>query len=373
MNPTANDFKLARVLLHHSVKIKPKETVTITTSDIGSTPLVKAVYIEALKAGAFPIVDTLFDFFINRNVANGLSYQFYKHANEWQQNYIPEKLLGALVDWTDAYIRIVSINNTKELAQTPKEKITNRMRLVRPYFDKLVNRDRWILTYYPTEGMALEAGMSYDALLDFYFKACLVDFEKMKRSLTKIESALDNAKEVRIVGKHTDLKFSIAGRLARAAYGQRNIPDGEVFLAPVHQTVEGTVFSDFPSIYSGSEMSGIYMEFKNGKVVKAKAEHGQAEVDAILNTDAGARYLGELGIGTNYNIKQAMKNTLFDEKIGGTIHLALGRSYEEERGGAVKDGNVSAVHWDIVKNMKLKGSVLSIDGKPLLREGKFVV
>lgn len=373
MNPTANDFKLAKILLHHSVKIKPKETVTITTSDIGSTPLVKAVYIEALKAGAFPIVDTMFDFFINRNVANGLSYQFYKHANPWQQNYIPEKLFSSLVDWTDAFIRIVSINNTKELTQVPKEKITNRMKLVRPYFDTLINRDRWILTYYPTEGMALEASMSYDALLEFYFKACLVDYGKMKQSLSKIEGVLDKAKTVQIIGKNTDLTFSVEGRLAKAAYGQRNIPDGEVFLAPVHQTVNGHVYFDFPSIYSGSEMSGIYMEFKNGKVIKAKAEQGQAEVDAILSTDEGARYLGELGIGTNYNIKRAMKNTLFDEKIGGTIHLALGRSYEEERGGAPKNGNISAIHWDIVKNMKLKGSVLSLDGRPLLKEGKFLI
>jgi aminopeptidase len=146
-----------------------------------------------------------------------------------------------------------------------------------------------------------------------------------------------------------------------------------VFLAPVHKTVEGHVYFDLPSVYSGSEMNGIYMEFKEGKVIKATAEQGQEEVDSILNTDEGARYLGELGIGTNFNIQRAMRNTLFDEKIGGTIHLALGRSYEEERGGAPNDGNVSAIHWDIVKNMKLPGSILYIDNKPLLKEGKFLL
>lgn len=373
MQPTENDFKLAHILVHHSLKLKPKEKVLITTSDLGSSPLIKAVYIEALKAGAYPLVDTQFDFYINRNVSHGFAYQFYKHANTWQENYVPVELLKASVEWADAFVRIVSINNTKELNQVSKEKITNRMKLVRPYFDTLVNKDRWILTYYPTEGMALQAGMAYDALLEFYFKACIVDYDKMKKDLTGIEKILDKGKKVRIQGKNTDLSFSIKGRLAKAAYGQRNIPDGEVFLAPVHKTVEGYVYFDYPSIYSGSEMSGIYMEFKNGKVVKATAEQGQDEVDSILNTDEGARYLGELGIGTNYNIRDAMKNTLFDEKIGGTIHIALGRSYEEERGGAPKGGNVSAIHWDIVKNMKLTGSLLTVDDKPLLKEGKFLI
>lgn len=373
MRPTQNDFKLAQILLNHSLKIKPKEKVMITTSDIESTPLVKAVYIEALKLGAYPLVDTQFDFYINRNVSHGLSYQFYKHATTWQQGYVPDKLLKAMVEWTDAFVRIVSINNTKELARVPKDKITNRMKLVRPYFDTLINKDRWILTYYPTEGMAQAADMSYDELLDFYFEACIVDYAKMKKDLSKIEKILDEGSEIHIQGNKTDLKFSIKGRLAKAAYGQRNIPDGEVFIAPIHTSVEGHVYFDLPSIYSGSEMNGIYMEFKQGKVIRASAEQGQEEVDSILSTDKGARYLGELGIGTNFQIQRAMKNTLFDEKIGGTIHLALGRSYEEQRGGAPTDGNVSAIHWDIVKDMKSPGSVVSVDGKPLLREGAFVV
>lgn len=373
MQPTTNDFKLAQILIHHSLKLKPKEKVVITTSEVSASPLVKATYIEALKAGAYPIVDTMWDFFINRNVSNGLSYQFYKHANKWQENYIPTPLLESIVNWSDAYVRIVTINNTKELSQTPKEKITNRMKLVMPYFDKLINKDRWVLTYYPTEGMALEAGMAYDALLEFYYNACIVDYNKMKKSISKIERTLDKGKTVRIVGKDTDLSFSIKGRLAKAAYGERNIPDGEVFLAPVHQTVEGHVYFDYPTNYSGSEMSGIYLEFKKGRVVKAVAQQGQDELESILNTDPGARSLGELGIGTNYNIKEAMRNTLFDEKIGGTIHLALGRSYEEKRGGTPVGGNASAVHWDIVKNMKLKGSILTVDDKPLLKEGVFTV
>jgi aminopeptidase len=373
MQPTIRDFKLARVFLNHSLHLKPKEKLMINVSDSGAFSLAKAVYIEALKLGVYPVVDTQVSTPSNRSNIGGFAYQFYRLANKWQLNYIPHELLDAKSKWADAYITIVTIDNSKELNQIPQEKILLRSRLTRPYSDRIIDRDRWLLTYYPTPSMAQEAGVSFDWLLDFYYQACLVDYAKMKKNLLKIEKVLDKGKKVRITGEKTELTFSIEERLAKAAYGERNIPDGEVFIAPVHQTIKGHVYFDLPSSYNGTEVEGIYLEFDQGYIVKARAEKGNPALHKILNTDKGAKSIGELGIGTNYQIKNAMKNTLFDEKIGGTIHLAIGRSYKEERGGAPTNPNESVIHWDIVKDMRRKGSVLFVDDKPLLKDGKFIV
>jgi len=363
MQSTTRDDKLAKIFLGHSLNIQPKEKLLISASDIHALPLVKAIYVEALKLGAYPVTEMHTNF----------SYQFYKLANDWQMNYIPHELQEARVKWADAYITIVSDHNHKELNQIPREKVLFRSKLIRPYSDKIIDKDRWLLTYYPTQSMAQEAEVSYDWLMDFYYRACIVDYKKMKNHLTKIETILDKGNRVRIIGQKTDLTFSIKGRLAKAAYGERNIPDGEVFLAPVHQSIEGHVYFDLPSVIYSSEVNGIYLEFKKGKVVKAKADFGNKTLQKVLDTDPGARSFGELGIGTNYQIKKAMKNTLFDEKIGGTIHLALGRSYREERGGSPDDFNESTIHWDIIKDMRKKGSTLLVDDKPLLKEGKFMI
>ncbi len=371
MQPTTKDYKLAAIILNHSLHLKPKEHLTIT-ADSGAFPLVKAIYEEALKIGAYPIVDTQIDFMINRAHIGGLRYQFYKLANDWQLNYVPKEIMEAKVNWTDAYVRIVSIDNTRELSQIPSEKIRTTDKHIRPYFDRIIDSDRWALTYYPTSSMAQEAGVAFDWLMDFYFKSCIVDYRKMEQDLKKLEKVLDGGSQVRIVGKDTDLTFSIKGRLAKAAYGERNIPDGEVFLAPVKETTEGTVYFDFPTTADGVEVNDIYLEFKQGKVTKAKSSLGTIALQKKLNADAGARYLGELGVGANYNIKRGMKNTLFDEKIGGTIHLALGRSYREKRGGAPERHNESIIHWDIVKDMRKKDSVLYVDNKPVMKEGKFL-
>jgi len=372
MQPTIKDFRLAKILLNHSLNLKASEHLLITASDSASFSLVKAVYIEALKIGAYPVIDSQFNFAVGRSNINGLAYQYYKLANKWQLNYIPHELLAAAVKWADAYVRIITIDNTRELRQITPEKITLRNKLTRPYLDQMVDSDRWILTYFPTPAMAQEAGVAFDWLMDFYYRACLVDYQKMKNQLLKIERVLDQGKKVTIVGNNTNLSFSIEGRLAKASSGERNIPDGEVFLAPVHQTVNGKIFFEFPSVAYGNEIVDIYLEFKQGQVIKAKAKKGQNILEKILATDQGASRLGELGIGANYQIKMPMNNTLFDEKIGGTIHLALGRSYKEKRGGAPQGANESTVHWDIVKNMRSKGSILSVDNKPLLKEGRFI-
>ncbi|MFZ2199455.1 MAG: aminopeptidase [Microgenomates group bacterium] len=360
MQPSEKDFELAKILVDHSVKVKAKEKVLITVSQDGM-PLGKAVFIEVLKRGAYPVFDL---------EATGMSYAFFEQANEWQLNYVPEEMIKTKVAWADCYIRIYSEFNSRELAQVDPAKLAIRSKLMRPLMDPMIDSERWVLTYYPTPAMAQEAGVSYDWLKQFYFDSCLVDYKKMEHDLKALEQLMDKGSEIHVVGKMTDLYVNIAGRTACACYGDCNIPDGECFLAPVTDGVNGEVYFDLPTLAYGSEVSGIHLDFKDGKVIKAAAERGESALLKMLETDPGAKYLGEFAIGANFNIKRAMLNTLFDEKIGGTIHMALGRAYKSKKGGGE---NESAIHWDIVKDMRLPGSVLTIDGRIVLKEGRLLV
>ncbi|PIS23311.1 aminopeptidase [candidate division WWE3 bacterium CG08_land_8_20_14_0_20_40_13] len=362
---SSGEQKLARVILNHSLSIKPREKVLITAANLASYPLAKEVFVEALKLGAYPLIDEA--------SFPGLSYQFFSLANNWQLNYIPREILKAKTEWADAYVKISSPLNSKELNQIDSKKIFARAKLTRPFADKIIDSDRWLYTEYPTPSMAQDAGVSLDWLMDFYFNACLVDYNKMEKELLALEKVLDKGHLVRVVGKDTDISFSVKGRLAKACFGERNLPDGEVFSAPVTRTAEGRIYFEFSAEYFGKDVEGIYLEFKKGRVVKAKAEMGEEILNEVLSSDAGAKSLGEFAIGANYNIKVGMKNALFDEKIGGTVHLALGRSYKEERGGAPSFGNDSAVHWDLVKDTRTKGSYVELDGKKILVGGKILL
>lgn len=360
MQMTDKDTQLAKVMLTHSLKIKPKEKVLITVSDLAMS-LGKAVYAEVIKMGAYPMLDV---------VPTGLDYVFYKNANDWQLNYVPTEIVKLKIKWADAYVRIVADDNLRELSQIDPAKMTTRSRIVRPLMDPMIDSKRWILTWYPTPAMAQETGVSSDWLRDFYFDACLVDYDKMEHDLKSLEKIMDEGKEIHVVGKMTDLYVDITGRLAEACAGECNIPDGECFLAPVTDGVNGEVYFELPTLAYGHEVSGIHLEFKDGKVVNASAERGNDALQKMLDTDPGSRYLGEFAIGANFNITRGMMNTLFDEKIGGTIHMALGRAYKNTRGCGE---NESAIHWDLVKDMRTEGSVLTIDGKVVLKEGKLLV
>lgn len=355
------DIKLAKILVDHSLAIKPKEKVLLSVSNREAFPLVKQVYREVLKRGAYPLVDISED---------RLSYDFYTLANEWQNTYVPSEVVKAKVAWADAYVRIVTDENLRELAQIDPAKMTARSKVIRPLMDPMIDSDRWILTWYPTNAMAQEAGVSLDYLTDFYYDACIVDYHKMEKELKGLEKVMDEGSTIHVVGQMTDLTVDIRGRLAQACFGERNIPDGECFLAPVTGGVNGEVYFELPTLAYGHEVSGIHLEFVKGRVVNAKAERGDDALQKMLNTDEGARSLGEFAIGANFNITRGMMNTLFDEKIGGTIHMALGRAYKDRRGGGE---NESAIHWDIVKDMRLPGSTLTIDERVILKDGKLLV
>jgi aminopeptidase len=359
MLTTDKDFQLACVMLDHSVKVKAKEHVLIVTDDLG-LPLAKAVYSEVVKRGAFPIIDI---------AASGLAYSFYSQADEWQLGYVPDSVIRAKYDWADAMVRIVADENLRELASIDTSKMSKRGKLMRPYSEIMLKK-RWILTYYPTGAMAQEAQMSIEEMRDFYFDACLVDYDAMQKRLKKLEKVMDKGKMIHVIGRMTDLWVNIEGRLAQECSAECNIPDGECFLAPVTNGVNGEVYFDLATLAYGHEVSGIHLEFKDGKVIKATAERGEEALLKMLATDEGAKYLGEFAIGANFNITKGMMNTLFDEKIGGTIHMALGMAYKDRRGGGEND---SGIHWDLVKDMRLPGSVLTIDDKVVLKEGRLLV
>ncbi len=359
--------KLAKLIVDTAVFVKAKDNVWIRITDIKGSPLVREVYKALILKKANVHVDL---------GLSGLGKFYYDNATDEMLERKPA-ISEFLLSWSDKIITIVADVNSREMTEADPKKLVFRQKIVRPIMDKILKKP-WTLLYYPTDSMAQEANMSLEDLEDFYFKACLQDYTEINKRLEKMKKVLDNAQEVHVVGNQTDLKLSFKGRLVVPDTRQlHNIPAGEVFGAPVDDSVEGHIYYEFPTMRMGKEVKGIRLEFKKGKVVKFSAEKGQDVLEASLNIDPGARRFGEFAIGANYGIRRFMNNTLFDEKIGGTIHTALGRAYDDKEGGGK---NKSAIHWDIVKDMgsgisgeNTKGSIITVNGKPILKDGKILI
>ena len=351
--------KLAKILVNYSVKVKAEDKVLIECTDPQGLGLVKEVYKLVLLKKAYPylLLGT-----------EDLSYFFFKNASKKQLTKKPE-VFDFIVDWLDKSIRIRAMKNDRALSNIKSERILLRQKAVRKIFDKILKKP-WVVTYYPTESMAQSASMSLDELEDFYFKACLRDWQKIGKQLEKIKKIMDNAQKIQVLGKKTNLLFSLKGRLAKVCDGKYNMPDGEVYSAPLDGTMNGEIYFDFPSLRAGKEVRDIHLKFKNGKVIKSSASYNQDYLKKALQIDIGASRPGEFAFGANYGVTRCMLNTLFDEKIGGTIHLALGRAYDEKEGGGK---NKSAIHWDLVKDTRKKGSKVIIDGKIVLQDGKMTI
>jgi aminopeptidase len=349
--------KLARILVTHSLKVKKGETVFIGSSSELAKPLVLEVFREVIASGGHPITSISFE--ETQNI-------FFNNASKAQLLNFPRTQLY-LARNIDCFVNIRASINKKALSNVDPKKMGTRMKVLRPISNVIVNKKRWILTNFPTNSLAQEADMSLTEYEDFLYGATNIDWEKVRKKEMKLKRILDRGREVRIVGKDTDLTISVKGRKSIPCYGERNMPDGEVFLSPVENSAEGYIFYEMPAIYQGREVTGIRLRFKKGKVVEAHAEKNERFLIDMLDTDRGARYLGELGVGVNYGIKKFSKDILFDEKIGGTVHLAVGMSYEEAQGK-----NRSAVHWDMIKDLR-KGGTLYIDGRPIQKNGKFLI
>lgn len=362
--------KLAEIIVNHSVKVKRGSNVVIDISDFSSQELAHECYRLSLEKGANVYLDVFgTNYEIGRADYGGFMNTMLKHSSK-KQLTTPREVMEAKINWGDKFIRITSIHNKNFLQLADAEKLRLYSSTYYPTFEKMINKD-WLLTYYPTLGMAQNAKMSLDEFTDFYYKASIVDYKKQGARIKRLANVIDKGSDVHIVGKDTDLKLGIKGRFAAGfVSGTHNIPDGECFTGPVENKTEGYITFELPQIYNGKEVNDIRLEFEKGKVVKYSCSSGMSHLKQLLEDDEGNKRLGEMGIGMNPMIKNYMKDTLFDEKIMGTMHFALGRAYEDKRGGGKNQGTI---HWDMVKDLRHKGSLVTIDGKPIIKNGKVLV
>ena len=358
---------LAQILVRYSTKLKKGETCVIQASTTAE-PLALAVYEEVLRAGGLPVVQL---------TPEGAAAAFYDLASDEQLEWVAPTATWA-VEEADVRIAILGDANTRALSQVDPKKQARAQRARKVLMETSMRRGasgdyRWALTLFPTHAYASEAGMSLSAYEDFYYGACLATdpdpvtaWRRHSDLVRRLADWIGGREEVHIRAPGTDIRLGVAGRTWIPCVGDRNMPDGEFFTGPVEDAVDGEIAFSFPSVYGGREVSGVRLRFEGGRVVDASAERGEEFLHEMLDTDEGARRLGELGIGTNYGITTATREILLDEKIGGSVHMAIGMSYPESGGT-----NTSAVHWDMVCDLRRGGSI-TVDGEELQRDGRFV-
>jgi aminopeptidase len=255
----------------------------------------------------------------------------------------------------------------KELSNIDPPRIAARLKALRPMLDWRIEKTRWVLFMYPTEAVAQEAEMSLKEFEDFVYKACLIDWKETSRKLLALKKHVDAADKVEITSPDTHLEFSIKGRESYACPGEYNMPDGELFTSVVEDSANGNIKFDIPGIWSSNVVEGMNLTFKEGKVVDAKADKNQEFLEKTLATDEGSKRIGEFGIGFNYNITRPVRQMLFDEKIGGTIHLALGFGFKK-----TLSKNESAIHWDMIKDFRKNGEI-HFDAELVMKNGKWLI
>ncbi|GAA4717198.1 aminopeptidase [Brevibacillus fulvus] len=351
--------KLADVLVNYSTNVQPGENVLIYA--IGQVPeLVNAVIRKVYAAGGYPYVQ-LIEPKIQRELMLGFQEEQLAVMREADVTFMKKM---------DCYIGIRSGDNISEYADVPGDKMKLHATLLqRPVLDVRVPETKWVILRYPNSSMAQLAGMSTDAFEDFYFKVCTLDYSKMSQAMDNLVALMEQTDEVRITGPGTDLTFSIKGIPAIKCAGDRNIPDGEVFTAPVKNSVNGVITYNTPSPYQGFTFDNIKLTFKDGRIVEATANDTE-RINEVFDTDEGARYIGEFAIGVNPYIQNPMKDILFDEKIDGSFHFTPGQSYDE-----APNGNKSSIHWDLVciQRPDWGGGEIYFDGKLIRKDGRFVV
>jgi aminopeptidase len=348
---------LARVLTAHSTKLKAGERVLI---DVSETPedfviaLIRAV--RAAKAEPFVLLQNNR---ISRELALGVTG--------------PQAETMAAIDLArlrkmQAYIAVRGSHNIAETADVPQEKMALLSSKLRPALDYRINKTRWVVLRWPTPSMAQQAQMSTEAFAEFFFRVCTLDYARMIPGMKALKALMDRTDKVHIKGPGTDLRFSIKGIGSVICGGEHNIPDGEVFSCPVKDSVEGHVTFNSPTLNRGIAFDHVRLEFSNGRIVKATANHTKA-LNEILDTDAGARFIGEFSLGFNPHILHPMRDILFDEKIAGSFHFTPGQAYE-----VAGNGNKSAVHWDMVciQRKDYGGGEVWFDGKLIRKDGLFL-
>jgi aminopeptidase len=360
--------RLAKLLVHYSTGVRKGDWVGIL-GDVGSLPVLRAIFTEVVQAGGNPTL-IFSDDQMNR--------EFLRHASDEQMAWLdPSQTL--YYEKSDVYIRVNGSSNTRAMTTIPGARVQQLAAARRPWLNTRLNRAakdemRWVGAMFPTEAYAQEANMSLEEYTDFVYSACFCDQDDPVQAWQNLGAMqqhkvdwLKGKKHITLKGPNIDLSLSIAGRDFINCRGEANMPDGEIFTGPVEDSVNGWVRFSYPSIVGGRAVSGIELKFEQGKVVDAKAEQNEELMHAQLNTDAGARYLGEFAIGTNFGINRFTGSILYDEKIGGTIHMAVGMGYPE-----TGSKNTSAVHWDMICDMRTD-SEIRVDGDLFYQNGQFVV
>lgn len=359
--------RLADVLVHYSVAVKKGQLVILASPPAG-LPLLIELYRAVLEARANPVI---------RCAPEEAAELMARHASKEQLSFI-DPMRKLEVESTDAYIHVWAEQNTRHLSQADPKRLAIRSAAQRPVKDIFLKRAaagklRWVGTQYPTQASAQDAEMSLSEYADFVLNAGKLDqadpvkaWKAQSVMQQRLTDYLNGKRELRVTAANgTDLRMSIVDRRWINCDGHENFPDGEVFTGPVVESVEGTVRFSFPAVHAGREVDGVMLKFRGGQVVEASAAKGEAFLHSMLKMDPGASYLGECAIGTNYGIQRYTRNTLFDEKIGGTVHFALGAGYPE-----TGNTNQSGLHWDMVVDLRQGGRV-EIDGKPISVDGKF--
>ncbi len=351
--------KLASVLVNYSVELKKGEKLLIEAKGVDYM-LVNELVKEAFKVGAYPFV-SIYDNRVSRELLMGETEEYAKLKAKYDTYKMADM---------DAYIGIRGGNNSNETSDVPERniQIDSEFYSLPVHHELRVKKTKWVVLRYPNEGMACQAGMSSDAFEDLYFKVCNLDYSKMDKAMDNLKARLDRGDKVRIIAKDTDLTFSIKGIGSKKCSGHCNIPDGEIYTAPVKNSVNGVITYNTPSIENGFKFENVSLTFKDGKIIKATA-NDQSKIDSIFNTDEGARYVGEFAFGVNPFIVKPMGDILFDEKFSGSIHFTPGSCYDD-----CYNGNESAIHWDLVQiqTKEYGGGEIYIDGELIRKDGLFV-
>jgi aminopeptidase len=352
--------RLAHVIVHHSTKLESGEAVLIETFDVADGLVLDLI--DAVHAvGAVPVVFT----------RNTRIHRSLLRAGGEAQFKLQAEIELAQMRGVQAYVGLRGADNSAELVDVPSDRMALFTRLVSQpvHLDYRVNRTRWVVLRYPTPAMAQSANMSTEAFEDYFYRVCTLDYSRMAEAMRPLADRMEKTDRVRLKGPGTDLEFSIKGIGAVPCEGGRNLPDGECYTAPVRDSVKGTIRYNTPSLYLGTTFDALQFTFEGGRIVQASGTP-QQRLDEILATDEGARYIGEFSLGFNPYILHPMKDTLFDEKIAGSLHFTPGNAY-----GTADNGNRSQVHWDLVliQRAEYGGGEVWFDGELVRKDGLFVV
>lgn len=350
--------QVADVLVGYSTAVQPRERVMIAMIELETIPLAHAVYEACVKAGALPQIQFL---------SEKLRHSLLKYGDAEQRGWRPE-IEAYGMDWADVYFGLRGASDPRLMRDIPASALAENQRAQGEISTMRWQKTRWCLVRVPNAAMAESSGIDLGELEDMFFNACALDYERESAKWRASAETLRDSRTVRVIaGADTDLSFSVEGRQWLVFDGHINLPDGEIYTAPVNASLNGMIRFETPAVFGGKQIRDIRLEWRDGRLVHASASSNQDYLWRILRTDAGASRLGEFGIGLNPHIDRFCGDILFDEKIAGTIHIALGRAYPE-CGGV----NQSSVHWDLVKDLRKGGSVI-IDGELILVDGELLI